>query len=210
LKKKLVEYRADYKELKNKLLTEGESISRKLTDMSSDNARSIGKEFDEVSQLVKSSNTNPGLGENAVSITMAGFSFIDNTTSYITPATEMLIWHQNEINELQKLIEQWNPRVKNIIRKDAELNEKLKPVTGKLEEYKSEPKKYKSEIALLKKQKDAIEKEKKNLADQMENDSKELADHLKKASTIIQTSVKERFTDIIGNINYTYQEKLNL
>ncbi len=44
----------------------------------------------------------------------------------------------------------------------------------------------------------------------MENDSKELADYLKKNCLEIQNSVKERFEDIIGNINYSYQEKLNI
>jgi uncharacterized coiled-coil DUF342 family protein len=210
MKKKLGEYRANYKELKTNFLSEGQNITKKLTDMSSENARSISKKYDEVCQLIKSANTDPATGENAVSITITGLNINVNTTNYITPATEMLIWHQNEINELQKLVELWNPKVKEIIRKDAELNTKLQPVTNKLEEYKSDSKKYKTEIATLKKQRDEIEKERKHLADQMKNDSKELADYLKKLSTELQSSVKERYTDIIENINYSYQEKLNL
>jgi uncharacterized coiled-coil DUF342 family protein len=210
LKKKLSEYRVNYKQLKTKLLTDGQNITKKLTDMSSEKARSISKEYDEVSQLVKSANTDPGTGENAVPITFTGLNINDNTTYYMTPATEMLIWHQNEIDELQNLVKKWNPRVKEIIQKDAELKTKLEPVNSKLDEYKANSKKYKTEIASLKKQRDGIEKERKQLAGQMENDSKELADYLKKISTEIQNSVKERFTDIIGNINYSYQEKLNL
>jgi uncharacterized coiled-coil DUF342 family protein len=210
MKKKLSEYRVNYKQLKTKLLTDGQNITKKLTDMSSEKARSIGKEYDEVSQLVKSANTDPGTGENAVPITFTGVNINDNTTYYIAPATEMLIWHQNEIDELQNLVKKWNPRVKEIIQKDAELKTKLQPVISKLDEYKANAKKYKTEIASLKKQRDGIEKERKQLAGQMENDSKELADYLKKISTEIQNSVKERFTDIIGNINYSYQEKLNL
>jgi len=210
LQKKLVEYRANHKELKTKFLSEGQNLTKKLTEISSENARSISKKYDEVCQLVKSANTDPGIGENALSITITRLDINDNTTGYIVPATEMLIWHQNEINEIQKLVVQWNPRVKEIVRKDAELKTKLQPIVSKLEEYKSDSKKYKTEIASLKKQRDDIEKERKHLADQMENDSKELSDYLKKKSTEIQSSVKERFTDIIGNINYSYQEKLNL
>jgi uncharacterized coiled-coil DUF342 family protein len=210
LKKKLGEYRLNYKQLKTNLLTEGQNITKKLTDMSSEKARSIGKEYDEVSQLVKSANTDPGTGENAEPITFTGLYFNDNTTYYIAPATEMLVWHQNEINELQELVKKWNPRIKEIVQKDAELNTKLQPIKSKLEEYKSNSKKYKTEIATLKKQRDEIEKERKQLAGQMENDSKELAAYLKTISVDIQNSVKQRFADIIGNINYLYQEKINI
>ncbi len=101
LKKKLAEYRANYKELKTKLLTDGQNMTKKLTDMSSEKARSIGKKYDEVSQLVKSANTDPGTGENAVSITTTGLNINDNTSNFVAPLTEMMVWHQNEINELQ-------------------------------------------------------------------------------------------------------------
>jgi len=44
----------------------------------------------------------------------------------------------------------------------------------------------------------------------MENDSENLSDQLKLKSMEAQNSVRERISDIIENINYTYQEKLNL
>jgi uncharacterized coiled-coil DUF342 family protein len=210
MKKKMSECRVNYKTLKTKLFTEGQNITKKLTDMSTEMARSIGNKYNDVSQLVKSSNTDPGAGEKPVPITFTGPDTNENTTYYIAPATEMLVWHQNEINELQNLVEKWNPRVKEIIQKDAELKTKLQPINSKLEEYKSDSKKYKAEIATLKKQRDGIEKERKQLAGQMENDSKALAAYLKTHSEEIQNSVKQRFADIIGNINYSYQEKLNL
>jgi uncharacterized coiled-coil DUF342 family protein len=210
MKKKLAEYRLNYKQLKTKLLADGENITSKLTDLSSEKARSIGKKYDEVNQLVKSSNTDPGTGERIVPITFTSLTIVNSTTNFIAPATEMLVWHCNEINIIQDLVREWNPKVREIIQKDAELNAKLQPINSKLEEYKSNSKKYKSEISSLKKQREGIEKERKQLASQMENDSNNLADNLKTACLKIQESVKQRFSDIIGNINYSYQEKLNL
>jgi uncharacterized coiled-coil DUF342 family protein len=210
MKKKLSEYRLTYKQLKTKLLTDGQNIAKKLTDMSTEKAHSIGNKYDNVSQLVKSANTDPGAGEKPVTITFTGLDINNRTTYYIAPATEMLVWQQNEINELQKIVEKWNPRIKDIVQKDAELNAKLQPVLDKLEEYKSNTKQYKTEIASLKKQRDELEKERKQLSTQMENDSKALAAYLKTRSEEIQNSVKQRFADIISNINYSYQEKLNL
>jgi hypothetical protein len=210
MKKKLVEYRLNGKQLKTKLLEDGENITSELTDLSSEKARSIGKKYDEFCQLVKSSNTDPGTGERVEPITFIGLNIVNSTTNFIAPATEMLVWHRNEIKILQDLVREWNPKVSEIIQKDAELNAELKPINSKLEEYKSDSKKYKSEIAALKKQRDGIEKERKQLAGQMENDSNELADNMKAACLKIQESVKQRYLDIIGNINYSYQEKLNL
>jgi len=74
----------------------------------------------------------------------------DNTTYYISPATEMLYWHQNEINVLQKLVSEWNIRVKEVISKDTELSRKLEPLSSTMLEYKANPKQHKKEISVLK------------------------------------------------------------
>ena len=44
----------------------------------------------------------------------------------------------------------------------------------------------------------------------MKDDAKVLASYLKQMSQKNQDAVKERFTDIIENITYSFQEKLSL
>lgn len=210
LKKQLSESRTQYKELKNKMSADGETITEELSGMSSDLVRSMSKKYDEVSQLVKSAITNPAKGENAVPVTFTALQINNNISFYIKPVTEMLYWHQNEIDEVKNTITEWNPKVKEVVQKDAELAKKLEPIQNLLKEYQSNTKKYKTEIATLKKQSSELEKERKLLADQMANDSKELAAYLKNSSTKIQEIIEQRFADIIANINYYYQEKLNL
>jgi uncharacterized coiled-coil DUF342 family protein len=210
MKKKLAEYREQYKQLKNKMLADSEKMKKELSDMSSDKVNEISKKYDEVSQLIKSTNTDPSKGENAVSVTFTRLQINDNVSGFIAPAAEMFYWHQNEIDELQGIIEKWAPRVRETVQKDAELMKKLEPLNSKMEIYKAKAKLYKTEIAALKKQIAEIENERKKLANQMEDDSKELASYLKDDSKKIQEAVKERFTDIIENIAYVFQEKLHI
>ncbi len=134
----------------------------------------------------------------------------DRIVRYITPATEILSWYQNEIDVLSVIIRDWNPRVTKVIQDDDRLMKQLAPIEAKLEELKVNTKLNKTEIANLKKQVSEIEKSRKQLADQMKDDSKELASVLKQVSQSNQESLKQRFTDIIENITYAFQEKLSL
>jgi chromosome segregation ATPase len=134
----------------------------------------------------------------------------NNAAGYIVFLTEMLAWHQNEIRELNTVINDWNPRVTKIIQEDALLKEQLDPVEQKLKELSSNTKLNKAEISSLKKKASEIEKSRKQLADQMKDDAKVLASYLKQMSQKNQDSVDERFTDIIENITYSFQEKLSL
>ena len=80
----------------------------------------------------------------------------------------------------------------------------------KIKELSSNSKLNKAEISTLKKQASEIEKSRKQLADQMKDDAKVLASYLKQMSQKNQDAVEERFTDIIENITYSFQEKLSL
>lgn len=210
MKKKLSELRANYKQLKEKMTADADKITKELSGISSDKAKAVSKSYDEVGQQVRSSDSHPGKGENAVPVTFAPLDIQDDLTVYLEPAAEMFYWHQNEMNDIRRIIEEWNPKISEIVKQDATLLKELEPIEKQLGEYKADPKKYKTEIATLKKQSAAIEKERKQLADQMENDSKELAGYLKETSANIQKALEERFADIIENINYTYREKLHI
>jgi septal ring factor EnvC (AmiA/AmiB activator) len=100
--------------------------------------------------------------------------------------------------------------VEKVIAEDSRLRKQLEPVENKLNELKPNAKQNKADITALKKEISRIEKERKKLADQMKDDRKELSSYLKQLSDKNQDSVGERFTDIIENINYSFQEKLSL
>jgi chromosome segregation ATPase len=210
LNKKLVDNRAKYKQIKDKMLQDGENFTKKLAEISKEKERSLGKKYDEVSQQIKSFEADPSKAGNTVSVTFNKLIINDKTTYFISPSTELLYWHQNELYALRDFIAKWNIRVEEIVRQNTELNNKLEPLESQMQQYKVSPKQFKSEISSLKKQINSTEKEKKQLAWKMGNDSSEMAGELKKMCEDIQNSAKERFTDIIANINYYYQEKLNL
>ena len=210
LQKKLGLYRGTYSQSRETMLKGGEKIIGKLEEIRNESLRVLGKRYGEVSQQVSSSNINPAVGENAVPVNYTKQPINDRTVRYITPATEMLVWYQNEIDVLSVIIRDWNPRVTRVIQEDDRLQKQLAPIDSKLEELKANSKLNKAEISTLKKQVSEIEKSRKQLADQMKDDSKELASVLKQLNQSNQESVKQRFTDIIENITYAFQEKLSL
>ncbi len=207
LKKSLSEFRLNYKQFKNNMIVEGISIAKEVKEIGNETDRSISNKFNEVSQIVKKSYPDPSLGEILKSMTIPKQKINDSIVNYIAPLTEILFFCQNEINTLREVIVQWNAKALVIIQKDAELKKQLEPLNKQLLEYKLNAKKNKKEIATLKKQCAKIEKDRKQLTNQMQNDSKELSSYLKLICKEAQSSVKERFIDIVENINYAYQDK---
>jgi len=210
LKKTLTEARTKYKELKSKMLSDGEEIASKLSGISDNKVRDIGKQFSVVSQQVKSADSDPASGENPVPLTFSTLEINESILPYLMPLTELFYWYQNEIYVIRKTIEEWNVRVTDAVQKNAELMTKLEPVMSQLKEYEKDPKQYKKEISGLKEQQDEIEKQMKALAKSTENESNELSSFIKESGETIQETIEERIADIISNINFLYQEKLNV
>ncbi len=207
LKNKLDLQRGRYKQAKNNMLKSGEDLCKNLEDMSNKKATSIADKYDEARAQIKDMKVDPSRVGSSVPVTFTKLRIYDNTTKFLQPLSEMLVWHQNEIDELYKIAIRYNAKVKEIVEKDAELSKQLEPVNSKLDEYKTDTKKYKQEIAALKKQKSALEKQRKQVTKDMEDDSDELVSTLKLLRAEIQASSKERFADIINNITFLYQEK---
>ncbi len=210
LKGKLEAYRKNYGQSKDIMLKDGDNIVKKLETLKSDVVRDISKAYSDAGQQVGSADTDPAAGENAVAVNYTVREINNNAAGYIVFLTEMLAWHQNEIRELNTVINDWNPRVTKIIQDDALLKAQLDPVEQKIKELSSNAKLNKAEISTLKKKASEIEKSRKQLADQMNDDAKVLASYLKQMSQKNQDAVEERFTDIIENITYSFQEKLSL
>ena len=210
LQRKLDAYRKTYQQSKETMMKGGETIVKNLETISSDVVRDLSKAYSDAGQQVGSSNSNPASGEKAVTLSYTPSEVNGKCISYIVYMQEMLAWHQNEIRALNNVISEWNPRVTKKLEEDAQLKNQLEPIEKKLQELSSNQKQNKSEISTLKKQVSEIEKSRKNLADQMKSDAKELASYLKQMSQKNQDSLKERYTDIIGNITYSFGEKLSM
>jgi chromosome segregation ATPase len=120
----------------------------------------------------------------------------------------MIMFYQNEIIALKEIIQHWNQDVLAIRKKDSELSKQLEPKKQELINYQSDPKKNKKEITALKKQCSDLEKERKLLTQQMGKNSKELSKYLDVICKEAQGAAKERYADIIDNINYVFQDSI--
>jgi len=210
LKGKLGAYRKNYQQSKDIMLKGGDNIVKKLETISGDIVREISKAYSDAGQQVGSSDSDPASGEKPVTVDYTVREINYNAVNYIVFLTDMLAWHQNEIMELNTVINDWNPRVTKIIQDDELLKAQLDPLEKKIQELSSNAKQNKAEISTLKKQVSEIEKSRKKLADKMKDDAKLLAAYIKQMSQKNQDAVEERFTDIIENITYSFQENLSL
>ncbi|MDO9340507.1 MAG: hypothetical protein Q7T72_08280 [Bacteroidales bacterium] len=208
LKNKLSDHRESYKQFRNNMVTDGMKIAEELNDISTEMDKSIKNKFNSVSQLVRKTNPEPSIGEitNAKAIIITKQKINDNIVNYVAPVTEMLFCYQNEIISLRDIIVLWNIKVMTINKKDSELSKQLEPLKKELINYQLNPKENKKEISALKKQCTDIDKERKLLTRQMGTDSKELSGSLTQICKEVQSSVKERLSDIIENIKYSYQD----
>jgi gas vesicle protein len=208
LKNKLSDHRESYKQFRNNMVTDGMKIAEELNDISTEMDKSIKNKFNSVSQLVRKTNPDPSIGEitNAKAIIITKQKINDNIVNYVAPVTEMLFCYQNEIISLRDIIVLWNIKVMTINKKDSELSKQLEPLKKELINYQLNPKENKKEISELKKQCTDIDKERKLLTRQMGTDSKELSGSLTQICKEVQSSVKERLSDIIENIKYSYQD----
>ncbi|MCB9016275.1 MAG: hypothetical protein H6541_10810 [Lentimicrobiaceae bacterium] len=210
LKLQLNELRIRYKQVKTQVIEDGLAITKKLQEIRENEISAVKNTYNLTSQQIKSFETDPSQGTKPTQIKLSGIKFSQNIADYILPLTELEIWHFNLLSEINAMIPTWNKKVEYISNRDKEINLQTEPLKAKLESYKSDSKLYKSEISSLKKQISAKEKERKQLANQMESDAKELADFFKQSRNEVQLIIEERYTDVINNISYSYQEKLKL
>ncbi len=210
LKNSLTESRGNFKALKTNMLLDGVNIVKKLGELSKETDRATNDKFSEISRLVKKSNPNPFEAEISELQPVTKLKADMNVVYYVAPANVLLFFYQNEVVSLQNLMAFWSSKAEKIIQEDAEQGKKLDSLKSEIEKYAVNAKKNKTEIASLKKQCTVIVKDRKQLAKQMETDSDRLTVLLIKMSIEVRSILKERFDDIIENINYSYQEKLNI
>jgi hypothetical protein len=206
LKSTLSQYRESYKEFKNSMVTEGLGIVKEIENIGSKSDQSINKKFGDISQVVKKRDPEPSVSEIPKSITISDQKISDNIVYHIAPVTEILYCYKNQIVSIRDIIERWNVRVTEINKKDAELSRQFEPLNKELISLQQNPKVNKAEISALKKQCANIDKERKLITKQMRDDSKELSGSLAQICKEVQSSVEERFKDIIEDIKYSYQD----
>ncbi|MDP3431665.1 MAG: hypothetical protein Q8T04_01690 [Bacteroidota bacterium] len=207
LKKQLSDYRESYKQFKSKFLADGMNITKELKDIGSETDRAISSKFNAVGNSVRSANSDPS-AELAKPLTITKQKIDADVINYVSPVTEMIMFYQNEIIALKEIIQHWNQDVLAIRKKDSELSKQLEPKKQELINYQSDPKKNKKEITALKKQCSDLEKERKLLTQQMGKNSKELSKYLDVICKEAQGAAKERYADIIDNINYVFQDSI--
>jgi len=210
----LVQSWAKQKSIKTDMINEEKALIEELKKRSSETQTTIEAKFKEVGKKVKNANSDPSLGETEKTINIPKQKFSSQVTNHFAPVTMILVYYQNEIISLQDFIAAWNEKTFYIIQKDAELKKQSDPLETELSKYlattKQNQKLKKQEISALKKQCDNLDKERKQLAKQMGTDSDKLADDLNKMKVEVQSVVKERFTDIIENVQHSYLDKFNL
>ncbi len=210
----LVQSWGKQKSIKIDMINEEKALIEELKKISNETQTAIDSKFKDVSKKIKSANSDPSLGETEQKINIPKQKFNSNVTNHFAPVAMMLVLYQNEIIALQNVITAWNEKAAILIQKDAELKKQSDPLESEISQYlstsKQDQKLKKQEISALKKQCDNIDKERKQLAKQMGTDSDKLADDLNKMKTEVQVVVKERFTDIIENVQHSYQDKFNL
>jgi uncharacterized coiled-coil DUF342 family protein len=210
LNEKVKESREKFRESKTNMSEGGEDIIKQLEALKNERLHSLSKSYSEASQNIGSASADPVIGRKTADAEYKPSAINIEKAKEIIYANEMLAWYQNEIEVLKEIIKTWNPRVEKVIAEDARLLKQLEPLEIKLNELKPNAKQNKTDITALKKEITRIEKERKELADQMKNDRKELASFIKQLNEKNQDSVGDRFTDIIENITYSFREKLSL
>lgn len=210
LKAKLKTSREKYGESKENMLKGGESLAKKLETIMNTRLKSLDKAYSEAARKIESGSNDPAEGETSITYSYTIKKAFPETEEQIVYTTEMLAWYQNEIMDLNAVIKNWNPKIDKTIQDDGKLKKQLEPLESKLNELKQNSKQNKTEISALKKEISKIEKERKKLSDQMKDDSRDLSSAINQTSEKSQNSIKERFTDIIDNVTYSFREKISL
>ena len=204
----------NHKSIKKEMIAQEQKLIEELKGKSKEVDNAIDAKFMEVSKNVKNAQTDPALGETAKTLIIPSQKFSKMVTTHFVPVSMMLRYYQNAIISLQDKITGWNEEAIYSIQKDSQLRIQLEPFQNKLSQFQAAPKQdqklNKKEISALKKQCDNIERERKQVAKQMSDNSDKLSEELMTMKSEVQGIVKERFTDIIENIEHSYQDKFNL
>jgi len=205
VRKKLNEQREALENAREEIVKAGEKSASELEKISSESIKSAGEKYSDVSQGIKSFDSDPSGFVKGTPVKQPAVNVDENINSCFTPVLEIPAWHKNKIIEAENVIRQWNEKVKSAVVKAGEIDGKMMPLKQKLADYQADPKKYKNEISAVKKQISAVEKEKKSLIDRIEDDSRELSGFYKQENSDIQKILNQRFADIIENINYAFK-----
>lgn len=204
-KKKLTEFRIRYRQLKTNIHYDQKNLTVKIKEITSEAEQSIENKFNEVSQLIKKYDTDPGLGEVSKEIVITRQKFNISLSSQLVPLVDILSFYQNEIAIQHELILSWSEKIKLILQQDQQLSKKLDPLKKQLDAYKLNKKNYKNEIATVRKQIELIENDREQLAKKTKSDSYTLSENIQSIAKEAQSAIKSRFTDVYENINYAYE-----
>jgi hypothetical protein len=212
LRSELSKSRMNYRQFKTKMLTSGMNINKELKKIGNDIERSIGDKFNTVAKNVRATDPDQSMGENCKPKAITINKMIIDTTliEFISPATSLLFFYENEIITIKEIITRWNEEVISVNKKNIELNSQLEPINNELIKYQVDSRKNKKEISALKKQSANIEKQRKQLTQQIEKASKELSSQLNIHCKEILVSLNQRLSDVIEDVGYAFQNSFSV
>jgi len=205
IRKKLNEQREALENAKEEILKAGEKSVSELEKISNASIKAAGNKYNDVSQNIKSFDPEPAGFVKGTPVKQKTLIINENINPFFKAVLEIPAWHINKIREAERVITQWNEKVRAAVIKAGEIDGKMTPLQQKLAEYQTDQKKFRDEIATVKKQISAVEKEKRSLIDRIEDDSRELSGFYKQENSDVQKILDQRFADIIENISYAFK-----
>lgn len=203
-------YRGNYRFSREALEELGQQIQKWLKTEMNDMSDALASNINSVAQIIGSTDCNPASGEQPSEITISYRRVNESTSDYLVYLTEIMVWYQNWMKELDSLSTDWNPHIKNIVNEDDLLEAQIIPIENRISQLQLNSRQNRKVLSSLKKQVSEIEKARRELQKKMEVDKKNLTALLKEISKTHQTSLKQRFAEIIENIGYTFSERLSL
>lgn len=210
LKSQLYADRSRFVKLKMNAHLYGLQIAKQLENLCKIDIRITAEKLNEISKQIKNSNFTPDANNQTVTINYPVKAIYLETLNYISPTTTLIYWYNNMGISLQEIVNVWNTKVEQIFEQDEVLKEHLNQTMNEIETYRKDSKRYQDKISALKKINTNIQKQRKGLTMQMRADSNELLSYLKQMRLNSQTILKQRYDDIIENINFMYNAKLNI
>lgn len=207
LKRALTNNRNSLVLLKNGMRNNGLKITSELKKIEQEREKLLLSKCDEISTQIKAYPINLNIANTSTNTSLAIQKKDLDLSAQTTDIAEILYWYHNQIYALIDVATVWNAKAQTILDEDARLKVELDACQTKLDQAKQNSNK--TELSSLKKQKASLVKERKRTSKQIKYDSKEFALYVKQYKLNLALIYKQRYANIIENVQYAFQEKLN-
>lgn len=128
-------------------------------------------------------------------------AMIETEIEYTVPLKEIIAYHEKEITSAKQLIERWNYRFRDIVKKQIHLKSDIDSLVKEICEKKTRGhKENKKEISKMEKQLDRLKKEERWVKKEIESMSKDMAKEISQLGKESRSVVQEKFQQILKMI----------